>query len=125
MGAPGDAVGLIPERAAGIAKEAQHAECGAGERGQPLGQAGAARPVTIFVPPAVLDEEEAVLDLPMAAHMRQQLRVRRLLGIKAGDEVARIAVAYSAIVGDDVAVNAQADLAAGKAQGVADVSDVV
>lgn len=43
----------------------------------------------IFVPPAVFDVVQAVFDLPMVAHMSEQLPRGRGVGIQAGQEVAR------------------------------------
>lgn len=73
------------------AEESQHREGGAGELRQPVGDAGTASPMAVFIPPAVFDEEKAVLDFPMSPHVGQQLGGRHSRGIETGQKVACIA----------------------------------
>ena len=50
------------------AEEPQDARGGGGELREPLGQTGSASPVTVLVPPAVFEKEDAVFDLPVMAN---------------------------------------------------------
>jgi len=79
----------------------------------------------ILIPPAIFDKEDAVFDLPMVACMRQQLIGADLIGANTRQKVACIGEEHGAVLGRDVAIDAQRDLAAGKAQLLADVPDVV
>lgn len=108
-----------------IAQEAQDGERGSGEIGEPLGHAGPARPMPVFIPPAVFHKEEAVLDLPMAAHMLEKLRGGSVLRIEAGNEVASFGQTHGAVVGDDVTVDAHSDLTTWKVERLANVRLVV
>jgi hypothetical protein len=81
--------------------------------------------VPILVPPAVFEEEVAVFDLPMVADVGQQLLGRDPGRIKARYEVPAVVRYDVAITGQHVAIDAQADSAAGKAQFLADVIGVV
>ena len=108
-----------------IGTESKHAESGTRKMRQPLGDARPARPMSIFVPPPIFDEEQAVLDLPMPAHVGQKLRGADPVRVEAGEEVARVADAHGTIVGDHIAVDANGNLAAWKAELVANVSDVL
>lgn len=109
----------------GIAQEADYAERNAVELGEPIGDARPACPVAIFVPPTILDEEQAVLDLPMPAHVSQKLRGADPIWVEAGEEVTRIANAHGAIIGDHITIHAQADRAAREAERVAQIGDVL
>ncbi len=81
--------------------------------------------MAIFVPPAVLDEEDAVFNLPMIANVCQQFVGADLAGINAGQEVASVVQAHCAIFRGDVVINAEGDLAAREFQLLADVVGVV
>lgn len=81
--------------------------------------------MSIFVPPPIFDEEEAVLDLPVLADQFQQLVGADPAGIEARQEVARIVRAHAAIVGNDIAVHAERNLAAGEVQRLANVVGIV
>ena len=125
MGSRVDAVGLTTERAVWIAPQAEHAECDAGEMRQPLSDARPSRPMAIFVPPPIFDEEQAVLALPVPAHVSQKLRGADPIWVEAGEEVARIANAHGAIIGSHITIHAQADRAAREAERVAQIGDVL
>ena len=101
-----------------------HRGCG-GKVGQPFGQAWAASPMAILVPPPVLQEEDAILDLPVVADCRQQLGGGDRPWIDTREKVARVREPDGAIISDDIAVHAQRDLAAGKAERMADVLAVL
>jgi hypothetical protein len=118
-------VGAGSDRKGRRAEHPQHGGGRAGQLRQPLGNARPTRPVTIFVPPAVFEEEEAVLDLPMGADSRQQFRGADLLGIETGEKVACVGQQNRAILVDYVPINTQRNLRPGKRQGVANVIGVV
>jgi len=103
---PINVVGVSAEWFRGTAEDAQHDGGGGSEMGQPFREAGPARPVAIFVPPAIFHKEDAVLDLPVIAHRCQQLTRRNGPRVDAGYEVARIGEPHGAIVSDDIAVHA-------------------
>lgn len=81
--------------------------------------------MAIFIPPAVFDKEDAVFHLPMVACGAKQLDGGNVIRAGAGEKVARVGKPHRAIAGDQVAIDAQGDLAAGIFQFVANVSDVV
>ena len=77
--------------------------------------------MAILVPPPVLQEECAILDLPVIAHVGQQFVGADLTGIDARQEVSRVVQAHGAVFADDVAIDAKGDLTAGEVQLLADV----
>ena len=81
--------------------------------------------MAIFVPPPIFDEEQAILDLPMPAHVGEKLRGADPIRVEAGEEVARVADAHGAIIGHHIAVDANGNRAARKAELVANVSDIL
>jgi hypothetical protein len=125
VGFPGDVVGAGADGKVRRAECSKHGGGGTGELGQPFGHARPTRPVTVFIPPAVFEEEEAVLDLPMRADSRQQLRRGDLLWIETGEKVARVGRQHGAIVGNYVPINTQRNSRPGKRQGLANVIGVV
>src|SRR6187401_1847542 len=110
-------VGESAEGLGGGAKDAQDHGGGGREMGQPLGKTRAAGPVAVLVPPAVFEEEDAVLNLPVIADRSQELRSRDRARIDAGQKVARVGEPHGAISSDDIAVHAERDLTAGEAEG--------
>ena len=62
--------------------------------------------MSIFIPPAVFEEEVTVFDLPVIADVRQQLSGRDPRRIEAGQKVATVVRDDIAIGGELVAVNA-------------------
>ena len=102
-----------------------HGEGGAGELGEPFGDAGAFRPVAILVPPTVFDEEQTVLDLPMSTNGRQQFGGRYQARIQAGEKVACVREYHCAVVGNYVPINTHANLRPGKCQRFTNVLEVV
>jgi len=67
-GPPLDEFGGGAERPVGGMNEAQQAQGGIGERCKRLSEPGPLGVVPVFVPPAILEEVQAVLDLPVAAN---------------------------------------------------------
>lgn len=81
--------------------------------------------MTVLIPPAIFEEEQRVLDLPMATDCSQQLAGSDGARIETGNEVASIVRECGAVGGDQVTIDAQRDAAAGKAQRHADVVGIV
>jgi len=69
----------------------ENGQSGVGQRGERLAQAGTLGVVTILVPPAILDEMEAVFHLPMATNVLQDFPRLDRIGIQAGHGVSAIA----------------------------------
>jgi len=105
--------------------DTQRRRCSRGEIGEPVRETRPPCPVTIFVPPPILQKELAVLDLPVIADRRQQLVSGDIAGIEAGQEVASVRETYRAVFFDDVSIDAQRDLTAWKTEPLANVLDVV
>jgi len=122
---PINVIGVGAEWFRGVAEEAEDHGGGGGEVSQPFREARPASPVTVLIPPAVLDEEDAVFDLPVIAHRGQQFVGGDRTRIDAGQEVARVGEPHRAIVSGDIAVHAQGNLTAGEAERFADVSGVL
>lgn len=68
--------------------------------------------VAIFVPPAVLQEVQAVFNAPMLANVPQELGCGHLLGIETAHIVARVMQHDFTVVGTQLTIHAQTDLAA-------------
>jgi hypothetical protein len=79
----------------------------------------------ILVPPAVFEKEDAVLDLPVSTHGREQLLSANFARIAAGEKVSRVRKTDRAVVGNDITIDANRDLAARKAERVANIGRVV
>jgi hypothetical protein len=62
--------------------------------------------MTVLIPPAVLEEVQAVLDLPMAADVIQELGCGDPVGIETGDEVPYVMTNKLPIPGCDHTVHA-------------------
>ena len=67
-------LGSGSERLAGFVNEAENAQGSVRQRGERLGQARSLGVMTIFVPPAVFDEVEAVFHLPVISNVGLQPR---------------------------------------------------
>lgn len=81
--------------------------------------------MAIFVPPAIFDEEQTVLDLPMGASSRQQLGGSDKPRIQARKKITCLGQQYGAVVGNYVPINTQANLRPGKCQRFTKVLRVV
>ena len=90
VGFPGDEVGSSSEGEVGRAEGAEGDGGRAGELREPFGHARSTRPVTVFIPPAIFDEEQTVFDLPMGAHGCQEFARGDAVGIEAGEKIARV-----------------------------------
>jgi hypothetical protein len=93
--------------------------------GEAGGEAGPAGVVTIFVPPPIFAEVQAVFDAPMIPHVRQDVGGRDLVGVEAGDEVPHVVRDELAAGGADLAIDADRYAAAGEVENLADVRRVV
>ena len=93
--------------------------------GEASGETGPARVVTIFVPPPIFGEVQAVFDSPMIPHVRQDVRGRDLVGVEAGDEVPHVMRDKLAGGGADLAIDADRYAAVGEVEDLADVRRVV
>lgn len=104
---------------------AEHGRGAAIELGEDFAQAWSARGMAVFVPPAIFEKVQRVLDLPMATDIGQQLPSVDGAWVEAGDEVAGVVRNGSAVGGDRVAIDAQREAAAGEAERLADVIGVI
>ena len=94
-------------------------EANASGQSRPLGV------VTVFVPPAILDEVQAVFHLPMAANVGVKLGWRDRARIEAGHEIAAFTQQKSTIARSHFTIGADGDLAVGNVQTLADILGVV
>jgi len=92
---------------------------------QPIGDAGTRGPMAILVPPAILDEEEAVLDLPVRADRGQELSGADSFRIEAAQKIARVEKRDRSVLAGYVPINTQENAASGETQGMANVIGVV
>lgn len=88
-------------------------------------EAGPPRVVAIFVPPAVLQEVEAVFQPPVVADVAQEIRGRDLLGIEARDEVTHVVRHHFACGRAELAIDAQRYTATGQIERLTNVVRVV
>lgn len=88
-------------------------------------ESGPAGVVTIFVPPPILGEVQAVFDSPMVPHVGQEVGGRDAVGVEAGDEVPHVVRDEFAFGRADLAIDANRYAAAGEVEDLADVRRVV
>jgi hypothetical protein len=93
--------------------------------GEAGGEAGPAGVVTIFVPPPVFAEVQAVFNPPMIPHIGQDVGGRHPVGVEAGDEVPHVVRDELAGGGADLAIDADRYAAVGEVKDLADVRRVV
>ena len=96
--------------------EAKHAHRRVRQRREAVGQARSFGGVAVFVPPAILEEVQAVFQLPMTADVGVQLGGTDRAGVAAGDEVPAVVEQHRPIGRADFAIGAENDLAAGNVQ---------
>lgn len=82
--------GGFDERIAGLLQKSEDGQGEIRESGKDLAQSGSSQIMTILVPPAVFDEMQTVLDLPMIADKFLQTGSGHLRRIKACDKVSRV-----------------------------------
>jgi hypothetical protein len=105
--------------------QAEDGQSGVGERSERLGQAGPFGVVTIFVPPAVLDEMEAVFHLPVATSIALEFTRRDRIGLQTGYEVPAFAGKKRTLRAAHFTINTNADLTTGNVQLRSDMLGVV
>jgi hypothetical protein len=71
------------------------------------GEAGPPGVVAVLVPPAILQEVEAVFHSPMVADVPQQVRRGNTLGIEARDEIPHVVRENLAVGSANLAINSQ------------------
>ena len=122
---PLDSFGGCSKGFARTVDQAQHSQSGVRQRSERLGQSGPFGVVTIFVPPAVLDEMEAVFHLPVATNIVLEFTRRDRIGIQAGDEVPAFAGKKFTLRRAHFVIRTNADLATGNVQMLSDMLGVV
>ena len=120
-----DSFGGCPKRFAWRVNQAEDGQRSVGQRSEHLGQAGTLGVVTIFVPPAVLDEMKAVFHLPVAANIALEFTRRDRIGIQAGHEVPAFAGKKLTTGRTHLAIGTDADSATGNVQMLPDMLGVV
>lgn len=96
--------------------EAKHAQRRVRQRREAVGQARSLGVVAVFVPPAILEEAQAVFHLPMTADVGVKLGGTDRAGVAAGDKVPAVVEQHRPIGRAHFAIDAENDLAAGKVQ---------
>ena len=120
-----DPLGGCSKRFAAGVDKAEDGQSGVGEGSERLGQAGPLGVVTVFVPPAVFDEMEAVFHLPVVANVALEFFRRDFTGIQAGHEVPAFAGKELVFRATHLAINTDGDLATGNVQTLPDMLGVV
>jgi len=105
--------------------QTEDGESGVRKRSERLGQAGPLGIVTIFVPPAVLDEMKAVFHLPVSTNIFLEFTRRDRMGRQTGDKVPAVAGKEYALRAAQFTINTNADLATGNVQMLSDILSVV
>jgi hypothetical protein len=114
-------LGHSSEGLSGQMNEAENAQGGIGQRGKAVGQSGALGIVTIFVPPTVFDEMQAIFHLPMVAYSRFKVRGCNRTRIETGGKIAAVARTKDAVARSHFAIDAQREAASGKVQTLAEI----
>jgi len=120
-----DSFGGCPEGFAWRVDQAEDSESGVCRRSERFGQARPLGVVTIFVPPAVLDEMKAVFHLPVATNVVLEFTRRDRIGFQTGDEVPAFAGKERTRRAAHFAINTDTDLATGNVQMLSDMLGVV
>lgn len=103
-----------PQGLSRLMDEAENAQCGVRQRGEGLGQARSFGVVAVFVPPAVFDEVQAVLHLPVVASGTLQSRRGDEGRIKTGDEIVALGEEDLTLGRTHFAIDAHRDLTTGE-----------
>ena len=106
-GVPGDVVGGGSDGLPWVGTEAVDRQGGVVDGRQAGGEAGPPGAVAILVPPAVLQEVEAVLQPPVIANVPQEVGGGDAVGIETRHEVSHIVREDFAVAGANLAINAQ------------------
>lgn len=101
--------------------ETENAESGIGQCGKAVRQSRTLGIVAVLVPPAILDEMQAVFHLPMIAYIRLKPSGRDRAWIETGGEIAAVTRTNRALARPHFAIDAQHDAARGKVQTLAEI----
>jgi hypothetical protein len=118
--APLDRFGGGAERLVRGVDQTQNAQGGVGQRGKDLGQTRPLGVVTVLVPPAVLDEVQAVFYLPVVANVGLQPTRRNATRVEAGGKITTFTREQRA-GRTHLAIDTEHDLAMRKVQTLADI----
>lgn len=105
--------------------QAKNAQRSVGQHGKDLGQARPLGVVVVFIPPAIFDEVQAVLHMPMVANVGLQCGGRDATGVETGREIAAIVRKNLSQGRAYFAIDTKDDLTIRKVQTVADILGVV
>ena len=108
----------------GDVNQAENGQGGVGQRGEDLGQARPPGVMAVLIPPAVLQEVEAVFHLPMPADIRLQVRRGDRTGVKTGDKIATFTGENVSRGRTHFTIDAQRDLASGDVQTFAQIRGI-
>ena len=122
---PLDSFGGCPKGFAWWVDQAENGQSGVRQRSERLGQTGPLGVVTIFVPPAVLDEMKAVFHLPMATNVGLKFTRRDRIGLQTGDKVPAFAGKERALRATYFAIDTNADSTTGNVQMLSDMLGIV
>lgn len=75
--------------------------------GEAGGESGPPGVVAVFVPPAILQEVQAIFHTPMVADVPQQVCSGHAVGIQAGHEIPHIVRQNFAVGGADLPIHAE------------------
>jgi len=125
VGAPLDLLGGGLERLTGRVNQTENGQRGIRERGECLCQAGPGRVVTVLIPPAVLDEVQAVFHLPVAANVLLEIGSRDGVRIETGHEIPALTRNEFALGATDFAINSDGDATFGNVQTLPNVLGIV
>ena len=125
MGCPLDVLSGGSKRLIAGMDQTEDGQSGVRERCERLRQAGPLGVVTIFVPPAVFNEVQAVFHLPVPADVALELFRRDQSGIQAGYEVPAFAGKKLALGRTHFTIDSGGDLAAGNVQTLSDILGIV
>ena len=118
-------VGGGAEGLGGIGAETVDREGHGVETGQDRGKTWTPRVVAVFIPPAVFEEMQAILDLPMRADQTQQIGGGHLVRVETGHVIADVVRNDLAAGRAQLAIHAQRDAAPRQVQRVTDVVGVL
>ena len=122
---PLDEFGGGTERSLCGVNESQQAESGVGERSKRLSEPGPLGVVPVFVPPAILDEMQAVFDLPVAANGGGEFGCGDLFRRATGHIVPGFIKRKRTIGGANLVIEPDGNLTSREVQTLADILGVV
>jgi hypothetical protein len=81
--------------------------------------------MAVLIPPAIFDEVQAILHLPVVANVGLQYGGRDATGVEASREIAAIVQENLSLGRAHFAIDTEDDLAIGKVQTLADIPSVI